>query len=171
MLDLARVYAIGVDEVRELVLPDDPLPQVDAVVSVGHVLSYLPDEESITAALIAIAGALRPGGIMAIDLLDFEYARSGEVLAPSVRRSADWCIVTEYQRPEPNRFVREMTTFVRNDDGTWRRSDERHVNVLIDVPAVPQLLAGHGVEATTSSSFGSAAMPPGLGVIVGRRPS
>jgi SAM-dependent methyltransferase len=47
MLALARDTAPGAEEIRQLVLPDDPLPACDAVVSVGHVLSYLPDEAAI----------------------------------------------------------------------------------------------------------------------------
>jgi SAM-dependent methyltransferase len=66
MLELARGYAPAAD-IRPLVLPDDPLPPADAVVSVGHPLSYLPDEHAIDRALTAIARALRPGGIFAID--------------------------------------------------------------------------------------------------------
>lgn len=42
MLELARGYAAGADKIRELVLPDDPIPQADAIVSIGHVLNYLP---------------------------------------------------------------------------------------------------------------------------------
>ena len=33
-----------------------------------------------------------------------------------------------------------MTTFVRQEDGSWRRDDERHDNVLIDTSKVPELL-------------------------------
>ena len=47
MLDLARRHLPDGQDIRLIVLPDDPLPAVDAVVSVGHVLSYLPDEEAI----------------------------------------------------------------------------------------------------------------------------
>jgi hypothetical protein len=28
--------------------------------------------------------------------------------------------------PAPDRFIRQITVFVRNDDGSWRRDDERH---------------------------------------------
>ena len=34
--------------------------------------------------------------------------------------------------PAPDVFVRDITTFLRNDDGSWRRDDERHENVLLD---------------------------------------
>ncbi len=39
MLDLARSHAPDAEDIRPLVLPGDVLPQADAVVSVGHVLS------------------------------------------------------------------------------------------------------------------------------------
>jgi hypothetical protein len=71
--------------------------------------------------------------------------------------------------PSPNRFVRKMTTFVRNDDGSWRRDDERHENVLVDTSQVPGLLAAHGVDATVGKSFGSEQLPEGLRVMRGRR--
>lgn len=70
MIELAREVARGAEEIRLLALPDDPLPACDAVVSVGHVLSYLPDEEAIDRALTAVATALRPEGVLAIDLCD-----------------------------------------------------------------------------------------------------
>jgi len=49
MLELARREAANVEDFRLLVLPDDPIPAADAIVSVGHVLSYLPDESAIAA--------------------------------------------------------------------------------------------------------------------------
>ena len=70
MLELARDVAPGAEAIRPLVLPDDPLPDCDAVVSVGHVLSYLSDEAAVEAALVAAAAALRPRGVFAIDLCD-----------------------------------------------------------------------------------------------------
>jgi hypothetical protein len=68
----------------------------------------------------------------------------------------------------PNRFVREITTFVRDDD-QWRRDDERHENVLIDTSAVPALLAEHGVQAIVAPSVGSDRLPVGLFALIGRR--
>jgi hypothetical protein len=62
-----------------------------------------------------------------------------------------------------------MAIFVRNDDGSWRRDNERHDNVLVDTAAVPGLLAEHDVEATVRSSFGTEQLPTGLRTIVGRR--
>jgi SAM-dependent methyltransferase len=60
MLDLARAHVPNAEDIRVLVLPDDPIPAADAIVSVGHVLSYLPDEAAIERGLTAICRALRP---------------------------------------------------------------------------------------------------------------
>src|SRR5208282_6092710 len=75
MLLLARA-ALGPDaDLRRLTLPDDPLPAADAVVSVGHVISYLPDGAAVDRALVAMADTLRPGGVLAIDICDLEFGR------------------------------------------------------------------------------------------------
>jgi SAM-dependent methyltransferase len=55
------------------------------------------------------------------------------------------------------------------DSGAWRRSGERHENVLVDTSRIPALLAGHGVQATVGSAFGDAEMPPGMRVVTGVR--
>src|SRR5690554_6119654 len=62
MLDLAR-RSVPEADVRRITLPDDPLPPADAVVSTGHALNYLSDAAAVERALVAIARALRPGGV------------------------------------------------------------------------------------------------------------
>ncbi|MFL6244091.1 MAG: hypothetical protein ACJ73V_13850, partial [Acidimicrobiia bacterium] len=87
------------------------------------------------------------------------------------RAGDDWAIITQYSIPAANRFFREMTTFVRNDDGSWRRDDERHDNVLVDTTRVPAFLATHGVEAHVAASFGSEELPAGLRALIGHCPA
>jgi SAM-dependent methyltransferase len=169
MLELARELAPDAEEIRELVLPDDPIPPADAIVSVGHALSYLPDEAAVDRALVAIARALRPEGVLAIDLCDLEWGEARRDMDGVGRVGEDWAIITAWSVPAPNRFVREMTTFVRNDDGTWRRDDERHDNVLVDTVLVHELLARHGVEARVAPSFGAEDLPTGLRAVIGTR--
>ena len=168
MLALARETARGA-EVRQLVLPDDPLPHCDAVVSVGHVLSYLSDEAAVDRALAAAADALRPGGVLALDLCDLRYGELRRDDPNSSRIAEDWAIVTRFSLPRPNLFVREIAAFLRGEDGAWRRDDERHENVLVDTALVPALLAKHGVQARVSESFGEEKLPDGLVAIVGRK--
>jgi SAM-dependent methyltransferase len=168
MLALARETARGA-EVRHLVLPDDPLPQCDAVVSVGHVLSYLADEAAVERALAAATDALRPGGVLALDLCDLRYGELRRDDPNSSRIAEDWAIVTRFSLPRPNLFVREIAAFLQGEDGAWRRDDERHENVLVDTALVPALLAKHEVQARLSESFGEEKLPDGLVAIVGRK--
>ena len=169
MVELAREYAAGAEDVRVLVLPDDPLPAADAVVSVGHVVSYLADQAAVERALRAIAAAVEPGGLFAVDICDLEWAELRREAPTFGKVEDDWAIVTRFEVPSPDRFVRHITTFVRNDDGSWRRDDERHDNVLVDTAAIPALLAAEGVDVTVASSFGEETLPAGLRVVVGRR--
>jgi SAM-dependent methyltransferase len=169
MLELAHQVVGDAQEIRELVLPDDPIPPADAIVGVGHCLNYLPDAASIDRSLVSIARALRPGGLLAIDLCDLEWAEHRLDARPAGWVAEDWAIVTEFSVPSPDRFIRQMATFIRNDDGSWRRDDERHDNVMVDTARVPGLLGEHGIEATVESSFGSEILPIGLKVILGRR--
>jgi SAM-dependent methyltransferase len=170
MLELARAELGEEADLRRLTLPDDPVPAADAIVSVGHVISYLPDAAAVDRALVAMAGALRPGGVLAIDICDLEYGaiRAGEGNAG--RAGPDWAIIVEFSRPAPDRFVRDATTFVADGQGGWRRGSERHENVLVDTSRIPALLAEHGVAATVGSSFGVAELPPGLRAVTGTKP-
>jgi len=169
MLSLARGALGASADLRQLTLPGGALPAADAVVSTGHVLSYLPDAAAIEAALAAAADALRPGGVLAIDILDLDYGqiRAGE--RPFARVEADWAIITEFSAPAPDRFVRDATTFVPDGAGAWRRGHERHENVLVDTSALPALLAAHGVRAEVGTAFGAADLPPGLRSVTGRK--
>jgi SAM-dependent methyltransferase len=169
MLELAREAVPGVEDLRLLTLPDDSLPACDAVVSAGHVLSYLPDEDAIKAALAAVARALHPRGVLAIDLLDLHYGDDLDGCESRSRVGDDWAVAVKLSRPEDRLYVREITTFIRNDDGSWRRDDERHENVLVETAVIPALLAKHGVEARVAESFGEEELPAGLVAIVGTR--
>jgi len=170
MVELARDVAPGAEAYRVLALPDDPIPAADAIVGVGHPISYLPTLEAIHAALGSMARALRPGGLLAFDICDLAYGeRSIDGLASRGWVADEWALITEFSVPSPDRFIRQMAIFSRNDDGTWRRDDERHDNVLVDVTTIPPLLARHGVEAEVRDAFGSERLPPGLKVIVGSK--
>lgn len=169
MLELASEYASGAVGFRRLTLPDDPLPQADAVVSVGHAITYLPDERAVHRALVAITQALRPGGIMAIDLVDAEYAQARRAAAHLGRAGDDWACIDEFSSPAPNRFVRQLTTFLPNRDGSWRRDTEHHHHLLINTERLPDVLAAEGVQARVERAFGTERLPPGLRVLIGQK--
>jgi hypothetical protein len=151
-------------------LPHDPLPEADAVVSTGHALSYLPSRDLLEAALVACARALRPGGVLAIDLEDLATRDAQLARPPAGWVGDDWALVIERVSDAPDHFARVQTIFEREDDGRYRREVERHDNVLIDVRGVvPPLLAAEGVDVEVRPSFGSEANMEGLLVVVGRR--
>ena len=91
------------------------------------------------------------------------WSNTGEI-------GGDWAVVTRFSVPSHARFVRDITTFLRNEDGSWRRGDERHDNVLIDTALVPALLEGHGLQAAVEGSFGKERLPVGLRALIGHRP-
>jgi hypothetical protein len=74
-----------------------------------------------------------------------------------------------YEAPAPARFVRHITPFTAAGEGSWRRDDERHENVLVDTAGVPALLAAHGVEAAVAAGFGDERLPGGMVAVVGYR--
>jgi SAM-dependent methyltransferase len=169
MVELARA-ALGADvDVRQLVLPDDPLPAADAIVSVGHVISYLPDAAAVDRTLVAMAGALRPGGVLTLDVCDLELGRVRTGELPVGRAGPDWAVIAEFSAPAPDRVVRDIITFVPDGGGAWRRGRERHEYVLVDTSLIPVLLASCGVTATVTSAFGTAELPPGLRAVTGVR--
>ena len=169
MVTLAAENVGSAAEVHRLTLPDDPVPSADAIVSVGHALSYLPDEHTLDRALVALASALRAGGVLAIDLCDLELGRlrRGERAAGWV--GDDWAIVTEFPFEGEDRYIREMTTFTQDPDGSYRRGHERHHNVLIDTSTIPARLASLGLTAEVRPAFGTEQLPVGLVAVVARR--
>ena len=159
----------GEVELRQLTLPDDRLPAADAIVSVGHVISYLPDAAAVNRALVGMAEALRPGGVLAIDICDLQFGRLRAGQDTSGRVGPDWAVIAEYSTPAPDTFVRDITTFVPDRAGLWRRNSERHENVLVDTSLIPALLGAHGVAARVGSAFGTAKLPPGMRAVTGIR--
>ncbi len=171
MLELARHYVPQAEAIRQVVLPDEAVPDGDAVVSVGHVLSYLPDQAAVQRGLAAAGRAVRPGGILAIDICDLEWGRVRYQAANAGWVADEWALVTRFEVPSPDRFVRQMAIFTRNIDGSWRRDDERHDSVLVDTATIPEVLAAEGVNAEVRTSFGGEELPVGPRVVVGERPT
>ena len=169
MLELARAYVPDAERVEQLTLPADPIPEADAIVSIGHVLSYLSDQVAIEQALTAAAQAVRPGGILIMDICDLEWGRARRDIPNGGWAGDEWALVTEFSVPTPTSFIRQMAVFTLEADGSWRRSDERHENTLIDTGTIPGLLATHGISAQVSRGFGDETLPVGLNTIVGTR--
>jgi SAM-dependent methyltransferase len=144
------------------------LPSADAVVSTGHVLNYLDRRDDIRQAFGELARAIRPGGLLAIDLMTEKFCETREVAQVHAKVEDDWAIVTRFSRPEPFRYDRNITVF-RRVDGSWQRADEYHRNVTFDVDDALRVLRDNGVEAGVRAAFGDEKLPEGLVVLVGVR--
>jgi hypothetical protein len=104
-------------------------------------------------------------------MCDLEWGRARVDAANRGLCGPDWAIITEFSTPAPDRFVRDMTTFVPNSDGSWRRDSEHHENTLIDTASIPDQLKPHGISARVAQAFGQETLPVGLHVITGTRDS
>ncbi len=171
MLEIARTYAPDAVDHLVVALPDDPLPEADAIVSTGHALSYVADRPQLEAALVACARALRPGGVLALDVEDLATRDAQMARPPAVWVGDRWAMFMERVSDGPTHFARSMTIFLGEADGRYRREHERHDNVLIDVPeVVPPLLEAEGLDVRLGRSFGDETNMEGLMVVVAERP-
>jgi SAM-dependent methyltransferase len=174
MIELARDYARGADfDVVRLPTGlatgvDGALPEADAVVSTGHVLNYLDTRADIAQAQGELARAVRPAGVLAIDLMTGRYRERRDIDEVHAKVEDDWAIVTRFSRPEPCRFDRMITIFRRVGD-SWRRSDEHHRNLTFDVDEALNVLRENGIDAHYRAAFGEEKLPEGLIVLTGRR--
>lgn len=176
MLDLLRNElptgdAAGRLEVQQLTMPHDPMPTADAVVSIGHPPNYLDTEADLRLAFAAAADALRPGGVLAIDVEGYDYHEAADLDRAHARVGESWALITTYTSPDPAHFVRHQAAFTREATGLWRRDDEVHANVLVDPATLPPLLAAHGVTVQVGTGFGTEVLPVGLYAVTGRKDS
>jgi SAM-dependent methyltransferase len=174
MIELARAQAPGGD-FETMALPTrrrpretGALPAADAVVSTGHVLNYLDSREDVALALAELAASLRPGGLLAIDLMTERFCEARDIRHPHAKVEDDWTIVTRFSRPAPHCFDRDITVF-RRVNGAWSRSDEHHRNVTFEADAALEILRAHGVDARCEAAFGDEQPPDGLVVLVGTK--
>ena len=174
MIALAREYAPGADfEVVRLPIGlvtgiDGALPAADAVVSTGHVLNYLDTQADISQALVELARAVRPAGVLAIDLMTERFREKRAIDAVHAKVEDDWVIVTRFAQPEPRRFDR-MITVLRRVGDSWRRTDEYHRNRTFDADDALNLLRDNGIDAQCRAAFGEETLPEGMVVLSGVR--
>lgn len=168
MVDLVRRSVPEAAEHRLIALPDDPIPRADVIVSVGHTLNYVSDVEAVRRALARLAGSLNPGGLIAVDMLDLEYGRVRHAPGSTGAAGDDWAVISRSRYEPPDRFVREITGFVLDEEGNWQRDDEVHENVLVDVAALAADFDPELYETWVRRSFGRERLPEGMRVLLVR---
>ena len=156
-LAMVDIAAIEVPEAtpRVLTLPDDPIPQAEAVVALGHVFNYL-ERGDIGRGLRAAADA---GQVLVTDVLDLSYGKARPFPVDYFHEGDGWKLWTVNRLETPDLVVREMR--IETDDGV---TEETHRNVLVDAEAIAKNLANR-YEVTVSDSFGTETLPPGFRVL------
>jgi SAM-dependent methyltransferase len=173
MIELARGYEPSAQfEVVRLPTRKPPgtagaLPTCDAVVSTGHVLNYLDTRAEVAQALGELARAVRPGGLLAIDLMTERYCDRPDLGQVHAKVQDDWAIIARFSRPEPYRFDRAIAVFRREGTGLWRRSDEHHRNITFEPDEALRILRDNGINACLRGSFADESLPDGLAVLSG----
>ena len=114
MLDIARSYAPEAIDHRIVALPRDGIPDADAIVSTGHALSYLPTTELVAEALVVCARALRPGGVLALDLEDLSTRDAQMARPPGVWMTDTWALVLERVSDGPEHFAASRRSSSKN---------------------------------------------------------
>jgi SAM-dependent methyltransferase len=152
---------------------DFPLPTgVAAVTALGEVFNYLADARVARASLAAlferVHAALRPGGLLAFDVLEPGTAGSAGPVRSWVE-GEDWLLCV--QRSEAgSSLVREIVVF-RRDGDAWRRSEERHEVLLMPRADVSADLERAGFEVEVLERYGEMGFRPGLVGFAARKSS
>ena len=114
----SRAKAVpGVEAFRWLVLPDDQLPAADAVVSVEHVLSYLPNAPAVERAFRTVAAALRLAAYWLSTCSIGPTAQRGPGRRPWRRSETNRRFSSRSTPPDPETYARDIKTFVRSASG------------------------------------------------------
>ena len=70
--------------------------------STGHTLSYIDRQDRLEAALVACAHALRPGGVLALDLKDLSTLEAQMARPPAVWVGDDWAMFHGARQRRPH---------------------------------------------------------------------
>ncbi|MCP4327610.1 MAG: class I SAM-dependent methyltransferase [Alphaproteobacteria bacterium] len=143
-------------------IDDFDLPPCDAVTALGEVFCYAAGDGAVAPPLDllfgTIHGALKPGGLLLFDVIVAEH---GEPLGGRHWRAGDdWAVlVAVAEDAARRRLTRDIVAF-REVDGGYRRSEERHVQVIYKAAAVEAGLGELGFAVSSAPSYGAAILPP-----------
>lgn len=126
-------------DVRSLRLPEP----VDAAFCLYDSLNYMLTPEDLEAALKAIGGALRPGGLLVFDAFQ-RWDRDREVPAKQIIQGAGWSLLWENHFDRPSRRWRIELKGVVREDGRRHRFTEHHDERAYSTTQVKKALTDAG---------------------------
>ncbi|HEX6999904.1 MAG TPA: methyltransferase domain-containing protein [Gammaproteobacteria bacterium] len=145
------------------------LPPADAIVAIGEPLNYHSPQsdadERVRGFFARAAAALRPGGMLAFDVIV-----RGDVSLDGRSWSAgeDWAVLVETSERADGWLRREIETFVRRGCA-YRRGHETHHVRVFDREELAAALRATGFDVQTSGSWGAYRLAPRRCAFVCRR--
>ncbi len=141
---------------------DVELDACEAVLAIGEVLTYHPldvdGDARVRSFFEKIARALASGGRLIFDVID---ADGPSLDAKSYKQTDEWTLLWETREDRSAaRLTRLVETFVRENDGRYRRTSETHHVRLFREAAVRGWLINAGFDVHVSRSYGSVPLAP-----------
>lgn len=120
---------------------------VRAVVSVCDSLNYITTEEDLREVFSLVNNYLDPGGIFLFDLKTEYYFREvmGDCVLADNREEASYIWENYYYEDEQiNEY--DLTLFLQEENGLYRKQEESHLQRAYGLPAVRRLLREAGLD-------------------------
>ena len=169
LLDAARARAPEATFLPRGSVYDATLPPADAIVAIGEPLNYhLPQsdaDERVRRFFAQAAAALRPGGLLAFDVI---VRGDGALDGRSWAAGEDWAVLVETHERAHGWLRREIETFVLRGDA-YRRGHETHHVRVFDRDALGAALRSTGFDVQTSERWGDYRLAPRRCAFVCRR--
>jgi hypothetical protein len=167
MVRLARAVAPAAT-FRVGSLATTPIPDCDAIVSVGEVVTYVRGGlPALRAFFRRSFAALRPGGVL---VFDFIASARGRTYPPKTLTGRGWRIaVSATFDPSTRILTRQMTT-TRTVGGRTRRSRETHHVRVYDCAVLVAALRRCGFAVATARALGRVRLLPGDVAVIASKP-
>lgn len=119
---------------------------VRAVVSVCDCINYLTSKEDLLQTFRLVNNYLDPGGVFLFDLnMAVKYEKIGTDTIAENRPEGSFIWENEYD-PEQKRNTYELTLFLPEGDGLYRKYEELHVQRAYGVEEIRSLIGEAGME-------------------------
>lgn len=172
MINLARKAVPEADfEVGSIF--DVELPQALGVVAIGELFNYATanrSPKSLGDMFDKISDSLEPGGLFLFDVAG--PGRSRVTSQTQVHDTDDWTMWFHSEEDDEKALLtRKITTFTRDDEASYTRSDELHLLRLWQDADIAQQLDQSGLRGTKLPGYRGFPAAPGWSMWLARKPA
>jgi len=148
---------------------DVAIPECAAVTSLGEPLNYLNSGPAMRRTMRNVYSALQPGGVFVFDV---RHPASRDI-APRdhLKIAEDWyCCARIEEDFRKNQLTRNITTFRRMKNGSYRRDEEVHRLKIFSRAEVASWLRKIGFRVRTCRGYGEYQLGARQSVFICRKP-